>query len=296
MAKLRSKVKQPKEQFKRSVTRSVGGDIGIYIILAIFGVIMVLPLVYAIAQSLKPLDELWVFPPRFFVVNPTFKNFTDLFKLMGDSWVPFSRYIFNTAFISVVGTAGNVLFSAYAAYAIAKIPFPGRTFLFKIVVYSLMFNSTVTGITNFITMSALGWVDTYFAVIVPAFCTTFGLYLMKQFMETSVTDAVLESARLDGASENKIFWKIAMPMVKPAWITLIIFAFKDLWNSGANMYIYSEQLKTFNYAISQLVTSGISRSGVSAAATVVMMIVPILVFVITQSNVIETMSASGMKD
>ena len=296
MAKLRSKVKQPKEQFKRSVTRSVGGDIGIYIILAIFGVIMVLPLVYAIAQSLKPLDELWVFPPRFFVVNPTFKNFTDLFKLMGDSWVPFSRYIFNTAFISVVGTAGNVLFSAYAAYAIAKIPFPGRNFLFKIVVYSLMFNSTVTGITNFLTMSALGWVDTYFAVIVPAFCTTFGLYLMKQFMETSVTDAVLESARLDGASENKIFWKIAMPMVKPAWITLIIFAFKDLWNSGANMYIYSEQLKTFNYAISQLVTSGISRSGVSAAATVVMMIVPILVFVITQSNVIETMSASGMKD
>ena len=296
MAKLRSKVKQPKEQFKRSVTRSVGGDIGIYIILAIFGVIMVLPLVYAIAQSLKPLDELWVFPPRFFVVNPTFKNFTDLFKLMGDSWVPFSRYIFNTAFISVVGTAGNVLFSAYAAYAIAKIPFPGRNFLFKIVVYSLMFNSTVTGITNFITMSALGWVDTYFAVIVPAFCTTFGLYLMKQFMETSVTDAVLESARLDGASENKIFWKIAMPMVKPAWITLIIFAFKDLWNSGANMYIYSEQLKTFNYAISQLVTSGISRSGVSAVATVVMMIVPILVFVITQSNVIETMSASGMKD
>ena len=296
MAKLRSKVKQPKEQFKRSVTRSVGGDIGIYIILAIFGVIMVLPLVYAIAQSLKPLDELSLFPPRFFVVNPPFKNITDLFKLMGDSWVPFSRYIFNTAFISVVGTAGNVLFSAYAAYAIAKIPFPGRNFLFKIVVYSLMFNSTVTGITNFITMSALGWVDTYFAVIVPAFCTTFGLYLMKQFMETSVTDAVLESARLDGASENKIFWKIAMPMVKPAWITLIIFAFKDLWNSGANMYIYSEQLKTFNYAISQLVTSGISRSGVSAAATVVMMIVPILVFVITQSNVIETMSASGMKD
>ena len=296
MARLRSKVKQPKEQFKRSVTRSVGGDIGIYIILAIFGVIMVLPLVYAIAQSLKPLDELWVFPPRFFVVNPTFKNFTDLFKLMGDSWVPFSRYIFNTAFISVVGTAGNVLFSAYAAYAIAKVPFPGRNFLFKIVVYSLMFNSTVTGITNFLTLSALGWVDTYFAVIVPAFCTTFSLYLMKQFMETSVTDAVLESARLDGASENKIFWKIAMPMVKPAWITLIIFAFKDLWNSGANMYIYSEQLKTFNYAISQLVTSGISRSGVSSAATVVMMIVPILVFVITQSNVIETMSASGMKD
>ena len=276
--------------------RSRVGNAALFVVMIALSVLMIAPLVYSVINSFKPLDELWVFPPRFFVVNPTFKNFTDLFKLMGDSWVPFSRYIFNTAFISVVGTAGNVLFSAYAAYAIAKIPFPGRNFLFKIVVYSLMFNSTVTGITNFITMSALGWVDTYFAVIVPAFCTTFGLYLMKQFMETSVTDAVLESARLDGASENKIFWKIAMPMVKPAWITLIIFAFKDLWNSGANMYIYSEQLKTFNYAISQLVTSGISRSGVSAAATVVMMIVPIVVFIFTQSNIIETMASSGLKD
>ena len=285
-----------KASFSRSINRSKGGDVGIFIMLAIVAVIMVLPMVYAIAQSLKPLSELFIFPPRFFVVNPTLKNFSQLFNLMNDSWVPFSRYIFNTVLISIAGTLGNVLFASYAAYALAKIKFPGRNFLFKIVVYSLMFNSTVTGITNFITMSALGWVDTYWAVIVPAWCYTFGLYLMKQFMETSVNDSVLESARLDGAGENLIFWKIAMPMVKPAWITLIIFAFKDLWNMGANMYIYSEQLKTFNYAISQLVTAGIARSGVSAAATVVMMIVPITVFVITQSNVITTMSTSGMKD
>ncbi|PKM63284.1 MAG: carbohydrate ABC transporter permease [Firmicutes bacterium HGW-Firmicutes-21] len=282
--------------FKRSVTRSAGGDVGIYILLGIVATIMVLPMVYAVAQSLKPLDELWVFPPRFFVVNPTMKNFRDLFRLMGSSWVPFSRYIFNTVLISVVGTTGNVLFSSYAAYAIAKIAFPGRKFLFSIIIYSLMFNATVTGITNFITMSLLGWVDTYLAIIVPAFCTTFGLYLMKQFMETNVTNAVLESARLEGANENKIFWKIAMPMVKPAWVTLVIFAFRDLWNTGANMYIYSEQLKTFNYAISQLVTSGIARSGVGAASTVVMMIVPITVFIVAQSNVIQTMSTSGMKD
>lgn len=291
-----ARVKQPKEKFKRSINRSLKGDIGIFIILAIFGALMVLPLIFSIGQSLKPLDEFWVFPPRLFPNNPTLKNFSDLFRLMGSSWVPFSRYIFNTVLISVVGTAGNVILSSYAAYAIAKIKFPGRKVLFQVVVYSLMFNSTVTGITNFLTMSALGWVDTYFAVIVPAFCTTFGLYLMKQFMDTSVNDSVLESARLEGASENKIFWTIAMPMVKPAWITLIIFAFKDLWNTGANMYIYSEQLKTFNYAISQLVTTGIARTGVSAASTVVMMIVPILVFVVTQSNVIETMSTSGMKD
>lgn len=292
----RNKKLTNKQQFTRSINRSKGGDVGIFIMLAIVAVIMVLPMVYAICQSLKPLDELFVFPPRFFVVNPTFKNYRDLFNLMNESWVPFSRYIFNTVFISFCGTFGNVIFASYAAYALAKIKFPGRQFLFSIVVYSLMFNSTVTGITNFITMSALNWVDTYLAVIVPAWCYTFGLYLMKQFMETSVNDSVLESARLDGAGENLIFWKIAMPMVKPAWITLIIFVFKDLWNMGASLYIYSEQLKTFNYAISQLVTSGIARSGVSAAATVVMMIVPITVFIITQSNVITTMSASGMKD
>lgn len=292
----RNKRLQNKTQFTRSINRSKGGDVGIFILLAIVALIMVLPMVYAICQSLKPLDELFVFPPRFFVVNPTFKNYRDLFSLINNSWVPFSRYIFNTVFISLAGTLGNVLFASYAAYALAKIKFPGRKFLFSVVVYSLMFNSTVTGITNFITMSALGWVDTYLAVIVPSWCYTFGLYLMKQFMETSVNDSVLESARLEGASENLIFWKIAMPMVKPAWITLIIFVFKDLWNMGSSMYIYSEQLKTFNYAISQLVTAGIARSGVSAAATVIMMIVPITVFVITQSNVITTMSASGMKD
>lgn len=283
-------------QFKRSVNRSAGGDVGIYILLAIVAAVMVLPMVYSIIQSFKPLDEIFVFPPRFFVVNPTWANFRDLFRTMADSWVPFSRYMFNTILLSVVGTLGNVLLSSYAAYALAKIPFPGRSFLFRAVQYSLMFNATVTSISNFLIMSALGWVDTYLAIIVPAFCTSLGLYLMKQFMETSVNDSVLESARLEGASENKIFWKIAMPMVKPAWATLILFAFRDLWNSGASLFIYSEQLKTLNYAISQLVTAGIARTGVSAASSVFMMIVPILVFIISQNSVIQTMSSAGMKD
>jgi len=291
-----AKDKFGKVESHRSLNRSIGGDICVYILLAIVGAFMVLPLVYTIVQSMKPLDELWVFPPRLYVVNPTGKNYTDLFTLMGTSWVPFSRYIFNTVFISVVGTTGNVLLSSMAAYAISKIKFPGRNFLFQTVVYSLMFNATVTAITQFITMSVLGWVDTYLSIIVPAFCTTFGLYLMQQFMETSVQDSVLESARLEGAGEFRIFWQIAMPMVKPAWVTLIIFAFNGLWNSGSSVFIYSEQLKTFNYAISQIVTGGIARSGASAAANVISMIVPIFVFIITQSNVIQTMSTSGMKD
>lgn len=280
----------------KRLNRSLGGDFAIDFMLVLFGAFMFLPMVYAISQALKPLDELWMFPPRFIVRNPTFKNFTDLFRLMSTSWVPFSRYIFNTALVSVGGTFGHLFFASLAAYSLTKIKFPGRNGMFKLIYYSLMFNSTVTGLANFMTMSILGWVDTYWSLIIPAFGSTLGLYLMRQFMDSSVPEAVLESARLDGASELRIYWTIVMPMVKPAWLTLIVYCFQGLWNSGTSVYIYSEELKTFNYAIQQILASGIVRSGAAAASTVVMMIVPVTVFVITQSNIIETMASSGMKD
>ena len=290
MAKLRTR------NHKVVLNRSRGGDAGITFVLSILGLFMFLPMVYVVCQSLKPLDELWMFPPRFFVVNPTLSNFTDLFTLMNTSLVPFSRYIFNTVFVSVIGTTGNLFFSSLAAYAMAKIKFPGGKAMFKTVRTSLMFHATVTAITSFLIMSKLGWIDTYWARIVPAWATSLGLYLMKQFMETNITDAVLESSRLDGAGELRTYWVIAMPMVKPAWLTLIIYSFKDLWNAGASVYIQSEQLKSFNYAIQQVMAGGIKRAGAGAASTVIMMMVPILVFVISQSNIIETMGSSGMKD
>ncbi len=278
------------------LNRSRGGDAGITVMLTFMGAFMVLPMIYVIMQSLKPLDELWMFPPRFYVINPTLTNFSDLFSLMSDSWVPFSRYIFNTVFITAAGTVGNLLFASMAAYALSKMKFPGRNFMFSLVVTSLMFHSTVNQVTHFIILSTLGWVDTYLAVIMPSLAAPLGLYLMKQFMESSVSDAVLESARLDGASEFRTFWVIAMPMVKPAWLTLIIETFKGLWNTGASIFIHSEQLKTFNYAIQQIVSGGVARAGAGAAATVVMMIVPITVFILNQSKIIETMGTSGMKD
>lgn len=278
------------------LTRSAGGDAGISIFLTIFGIFMFIPMYYAIIQSLKPLDELWNYPPKFYVVNPTLSNFSDMFKSMTSSWVPFSRYIFNTVFISVVGTFGNLVFGSLAAYAVSKIKFPGRGILFAGVKYSLMFTATVTSIVNFMTMSTLGLVDTYWAIIIPAWGATLGMFLMRQFMVSGISDAVLESARLDGSSELRTYWTIAMPMVKPAWLTLIVYSFKDLWNTGSSIYIQSEQLKTFNYAISQVVSGGIARAGVGAAAAIVMLIVPVIVFVISQSRIVETMSTSGMKD
>ena len=290
MAKLRTK------KHKVVLARSAGGDAGITFILVILGAFMFIPMYYVVIQSFKPLDELWMFPPRFYVTSPTLGNYTDLFLLMNTSWVPFSRYIFNTVFTSVVGTFGNLFLSSLAAYAMAKIKFPGGKTMFKTVRTSLMFHQTVTAVTSFILMSAFRWIDSYWAIIIPAWATSLGLYLMKQFMETNVHNTVLESARLDGAGELKTFWIIAMPMVKPAWLTLIIYSFQGLWNAGSSIYIHSEQLKSFNYAINQITAGGVKRQGASAAATVIMMLVPILVFVISQSNIIETMGSSGMKD
>ena len=243
MAKLRTR------KHKVVLARSRGGDAGIIFIMVILGAFMFLPMYYVVIQSLKPLDELWMFPPRFYVVSPTGTNFKDLFTLMSGSMVPFSRYIFNTVFTSVSGTLGNLFFSSLAAYAMAKIKFPGGKGMFKLVRTSLMFHQTVTAVTCFILMSAFKIIDTYWAIIIPAWGTSLGLYLMKQFMETNVTDAVLESSRLDGAGELRTFWMIAMPMVKPGWLTLIVYSFKDLWNAGASIYIHSEQLKSLNYAI-----------------------------------------------
>ena len=138
----------------------------------IVGAFMFLPMFYAVLQSLKPLDELWVFPPRFWVSNPTFNNFFDLFRLMNTSWVPFSRYIFNTVLISVAGTFGNLILASMAAYVLSKMRFPGRKVMFDLIVKSLMFHATVGAIASFLIMSRLHFVDTYLAVIIPAWGST----------------------------------------------------------------------------------------------------------------------------
>ena len=281
---------------RRSYNRSYGGDAFIFLVLGVFSVLMLLPMIYAFSNALKPLDELFIYPPRFFARNPNLQNFKTLFLLFDNARVPLSRYLFNTVFVTVVGTAGQVIVSSMCAYAIAKLRFPGREVIFRIIVVSLMFNSVVTGITNFLVIRALGFLDTYWAVIVPTFSSSLGLYLMKQFMEQMVPDTVLEAAKIDGAGAGYTFFRIVMPMVRPAWLTLIIFAFQSLWNTGASPYVFSEQYKTVNYALSQVLAGGVARTGAAAAGTVLTMLVPIVMFLFTQSNVVETMATSGMKD
>ena len=280
---------------RRKPNRSVVGDVVIYFLLFLIALAMVFPLVFAVSSALKPLDELFLFPPKVFAQNPTMDNFQDLFVTMGKSWVTFSRYIFNTVFITVVGTAGHLIIASMGAFVLAKYEFPGSKLFFSIVVTALMFNGYVTAIPNYLIISKLGWIDTYWAIIVPAFAAPMGLFLMKQFME-GLPMSLVEAAMIDGASRWKIFIQIIMPNVKPAWLTLIIFSVQNLWNNKAATFIYSEEKKTLVYALKQIQGGGIARTGQAAAVTVVVMVVPILIFVLSESQILETMASSGLKD
>ncbi|SCY52955.1 ABC-type glycerol-3-phosphate transport system, permease component [Lachnospiraceae bacterium XBB2008] len=280
---------------KRKPNRSIAGDIALYLFLVLVAMVMVFPIVYAVSSALKPLDELFKFPPRVFAQHPTLDNFSDLFVTMGKSWVSFSRYLFNTVFITFVGTAGHLIVASMGAFVLAKYEFPGNQLFFKIVTVAMMFTGYVTQIPNYLILNKLGWIDTYWAIIIPAFASPMGLFLMKQFMEGLPT-SLIEAAKIDGANEWKVFSGIVMPNVKPAWMTLIIFSVQALWNNRASTYIYSEERKTLVYALQQIQGGGIARTGQGAAVLVVVMIVPIIIFIFSESQILETMASSGLKD
>ena len=280
---------------RRKPNRSIWGDILLYVFLLFVAFVMAFPIIYAVSSALKPLDELFKFPPRVFPQNPTLDNFSDLFVTMGKSWVTFSRYLFNTVFITLVGTVGHLIVASMGAFVLAKYDIPGNTTFFKIVTVAMMFTGYVTQIPNYLILNKLGWIDTYWAIIIPAFASPMGLFLMKQFMEGLPT-SLIEAAKIDGANEWKVFTNIVMPNVKPAWMTLIIFSVQALWNNKASTFIYSEERKTLVYALQQIQSGGIARTGQGAAVLVVVMIVPIIIFVLSESQILETMASSGLKD
>lgn len=280
---------------KKRLNRKIGGDIAIFIFLALVGAFMLLPFVYSIVQSIKPMSEIFIFPPRFFVRDPTLENFSSLFQMVNTAWVPFLRYLFNSLFVSLVATAAHVILASMAAFPLAKFKFPGSNLLFQIIVVSLLFTTEVTALPLYIVMAELHLIDTYMALIFPAIGASLGLFLMKQFM-TSIPDSMIEAARVDGAKTFYIFRKIVMPNVKPAWLTCVIFAFQSIWNNDGSQFIYDEAYKTLPTLFRQISEGGIARAGVSAAAAVLLMIPPIVIFVASQGQVMETMAHSGMKD
>ena len=279
----------------KRVGKSWKNDVGIFLLLTITGLFMIFPIYLAVVNSIKPVQEVFLMPPKLYAMDPTFDNFKDLFKIANNSWVPFSRNIFNSIYVTVVATIFHVLFASTAAFVLSKCKFPGNALLNQIVVIALLFNSTVLYIMQYIVMATLGMSNTYSALILPIIATSMGLYLMRQSM-TSIPDAMIEAAKVDGAGLMHICWGIVMPNCKPALMTIIIFEFQTAWNTVGGGLVYDEALKTIPVVVQQIAAAGIARQGAIAASAVVLMIPPLLVFVLAQRNVMETMAHAGMKD
>lgn len=279
---------------KKKINRSFGGNLAIFIFLGLGGIFMGLPLVYTAVSAFKPIEELFYFPPRFFVINATLDNFVMMYELASSLWVPFSRYVFNSLVVTVVGTGGYVIIASLAAYPIAKHNFYGKRLLRKLIVLALLFTPEVTNIPRYIVLAKLGMINTLYSVILPVFAGTMGVFLMGRFM-SQFPDVILEAAKIDGTSEYGIFWRIVMPNQKPAWLTLTIFTFTTTWNDTGGIYLFDENIKLLPTILRQMSTGGISRAGVASAVGLILMIPPIVTFILTQSQVLLTMSHSGIK-
>lgn len=280
----------------KQLNRSPVGNVMVYIILFIVGAFLALPLVYALASSVKPYEEIFLFPPKFYAINPTFNNFRDLLFLCSNSLVPFSRYIFNSLLVSSMVTVVHVVFASMAAYPLAKNEFVGKNTIFNIVVAALLFVPQVTFLPQYIIISRMKIINTLLAVIFPNIGLAMGLFLMKQFME-QIPNSIIEAPRMDGASELQILFRIIMPNVRPAWLTLSIFTFQAIWNNGGQSVLFDEQIKLLPAMLAQIMSESlIARMGVSMAATVFLMIPPIIFFIISQSKVIKTMAFAGIKE
>ena len=280
----------------RRFSRSTAGNIGYFTILILAGLFTVFPLFYCIITSLKPLDELLIFPPRFFVARPTFANYKVLPALLSNLQIPISRYVFNSLFIAVVTTLVSILFGSMAAFTFSKSNIKGSKFCFTLITTMMLYNGATLAVPQYLIFSKLGIIDTYWAYILPAIPSTVNCFLMKQFMDASVNNSLLEAARIDGAGVWAMYWKIILPIMKPALMTVLLFSFQAMWSVVPGGTIFSEELKTLPYVMSSVAAGGIARSGSSMAITVILMMPPILVFLITQSNVLETMGSSGIKE
>ncbi|MHB1452954.1 MAG: carbohydrate ABC transporter permease [Saccharofermentanales bacterium] len=284
-----------KSKVGRRANHSIYGDFGVLIFLSALGLFMIIPFIYSIVQSLKPIEELFVFPPKFFVRNPTGDNFINLLLSTNNMWVPFERYIVNSIYMTLAGSAGSVILASMAAYPLAKFVFPGSRMYFRIITLSLLFVYEVTYIPQYILLSRMGFIDSPLAIILPAFASSLGLFLMKQFM-SQIPDSLVEAATVDGASTWTTFWKLIMPNVKPAWLTAFILSFQSLWNRDTSAFIFTEQLKNLPAMFRQIsVSNTIATVGIASAAAVILMIPPILVFLFSQSRILETMAYSGIK-
>lgn len=272
-----------------------------YVILLPLAVFMLLPIVFIFSHAFKPPDELFAYPPRFFVISPTFKNFNDLFARLARSGVPVSRYLFNSILITIITVAASIFVSTTAAYALSKKRFKLKNVLFAINTVALMFVPIAVTIPRFLVIDQLNLIDSFWVHILPGLALPVGLFLLKQFID-GIPDEVVDAARIDGASDVAIYWLIILPMIRPAIATIAILTFQATWNNAeiSTLYVNTESLKTFAFYLTTLTTTtaganAVAGQGMSAAATLIMFLPNLIMFIFLQSQVMSTMSHSGLK-
>ncbi|GEN56745.1 ABC transporter permease [Halolactibacillus alkaliphilus] len=269
-----------------------------YLFLVPFAIFMALPIIFIFNHAFKPLDELYAFPPRFFVINPTLENFQNLSQLAEQSGIPLSRYVFNSLFVTVIVVFLSLALSTLAGYALSKKQFRGKKMLLEINNTALMFVPIAVMIPRFLTVTTIGIEDTYFAHILPLVAMPVGLFLIKQFID-QIPDSLIEAAVIDGATDFKIYWKVILPLIKPAIATAAILAFQLVWNDmeTSNLYTTSENMRTLAFFMNTLAaqTNVVVGQGMAAVASMIMFIPNLILFVILQSKVMNTMAHSGLK-
>ena len=273
------------------------GQIPLFVYLLPLAVLMGAPIVYIICHAFKPMDELFAFPPKFLVSNPSGINFQNLMQQTASSTVPFSRYVFNSLVVTVAVMLLSVIISTMAAFALSKMKFRLKNTVMEINNLALMFVATAVVIPRYLTIAYTGILDTWFAHILPLIAMPVCLFLIKQFTD-QVPDSLIEAAQLEGANAFTIYRKIIIPMVKPAIATGCILSFQQVWNNTetSNLFTSSETIRTLAFYMNTLSGVGsVQGQGMAAAAALIMFLPNLILFIVMQSNVMNTMAHSGLK-
>ncbi|MDE6519353.1 MAG: carbohydrate ABC transporter permease [Ruminococcus sp.] len=278
-------IKSKKQKFGGLITE---------ILLIILAVYMFLPIYLTVVMSIKPTEELFVFPPKLYTLRPTLSNFTSMLESARQNRVPFSRYLFNTVAVTFSVTLCQCVFVSMGAFVLAKCEFYGKRIVNALIITALLYQSNVIYIMQYMVMSKVGIINTPLALILPSIASPIGFFLMKQSI-AQIPDSMIESAKIDGAGLFRICWQIVMPNQKPALMTLIIFAFQASWNIQGGSLIFDEQLKTLPSVILQISSSGLARAGETMASAVFLLIPPVVVFMLAQRQIMDTMVHSGIK-
>ena len=276
---------------QRSVARGVGLS-ALHLLLIIGSMAMLIPFLWTISSSFKDVSDIFTFPPSLWPASPVLSNYTDLF-----SKAPFLRWYLNSIGVAVVGTALAVFFSALAGFGFAKYTFRGQALLFKILIGTLIVPGQLVLIPLFIMMSKIGWMDSYAALIVPGMAPAFGIFLMRQFMINSVPGEILDAGRIDGSSEFGLFFRLVLPLARPAIGALTIFTFLGSWNSfiWPLIILRSADKYTLPIGLQNLLGLYSQEYGMIMAAAFLVALPIIVLFMLMQRQFIAGLTVGSVK-